>query len=241
MGAPVDLSSVASAIGNPARAVMLEALLDGQPHPAGELAHRANIAPSTAAGHLAVLKSAGFVVCKRNGRHNLCRLASSDVADALEALAVIAPRRPPSGLRESNRNAALKLARTCYDHLAGEVGVAITEALLRRGDLVSAVEDFRLTRRGKERLTEFGVDIAAAERARRIFTRACMDWSERRSHLAGALGAELCRHLFRLDWIRRHKGHRAVTITGSGREGLSEQLGVLVADDDRGQPTRLRT
>lgn len=210
---------------------MLQTLLDGQQHAAGDLAHRAGVAPSTAAGHLALLTGAGLVVSQRNGRHNLFRLASPEVAGALEALATISPSKPATGLREFNRNNALKLARTCYDHLAGELGVAVTEALLERGDLARAGEDFQLTRRGKERLSSFGVDIGAAEGARRMFARACMDWSERRPHLAGALGGELCRHLFRLRWLRRQVGERTVTITPSGTKGLREEFAISVPRD----------
>lgn len=228
MNASVDLSTVGSAIGNRARAVMLETLLDGGSHAAGDLAQRAGVAPSTGADHLALLTRTGFVVSERNGRQKLFRLASPAVADALEALAVIAPSNPASSLRDFNRNVALKIARTCYDHLAGELGVAVTDTLLERGDLARSGEDFRLTRRGRERLSEFGLDIGLAEGARRSFARACMDWSERRPHLAGALGAELCRHLFRLGWLRPRSGQRAVAITVSGTKGLKEQLGVSV-------------
>lgn len=220
MDAEADIAAVAALVANRARALMLDVLMDGEPHAASELALRAGVAASTASGHLAELVAGGVILADRKGRQRTFRIARPDVAAALEALAAIAPPRPAHSLRESNSNKALREARTCYDHLAGRLGVALTDALVGQGILIRRSERFELSQAGERRLTEVGVDVAAARYQRRAFARVCMDWSERRPHLAGALGAALCERLVKLGWVRHRSQSRAVTVTRPGIEGL---------------------
>jgi DNA-binding transcriptional ArsR family regulator len=206
---------------------MLDMLMDGASWPAGALARRAGIAPSTASEHLARLVAGGLVAVQPNGRERRYRLASPHVADALEALARIDLDRPVRSLRESSRKEALRHARTCYDHLAGELGVAITDALLGRGALVLRDTSFDLTEDGEALLVErLGVDVAAARSGRRAFARACLDWTERRPHLAGALGAALADSVLERGWARRRPGDRGLLVTPQGEAGLAETLGI---------------
>ncbi|MFO7173798.1 MAG: helix-turn-helix domain-containing protein, partial [Bacillota bacterium] len=160
--------------------------------------------------HLMKLLEAGLLVVERSGRHRYYRLAGEPVARALEALAVIAPPRPIRSLRESEARKALCLARICYDHLAGRVGVALAEALVRRGILVPAEHGYDVTGAGARWLLAFGTDVEVLRRQRRKFAAPCLDWSERRHHLAGALGAALLQRFLALGWMQRLEGSRAV-------------------------------
>lgn len=204
---------------------MLLALLGGEAISAGELARIAGRSPSGASGHLRALRDAGLVVAEDAGRNRFFRLASSEIADALEMLARVAPRRPPRTLRQSETARAIKRARTCYDHLAGELGVAVSEALLERRLLRHADDSFRVTAAGRAWFGELGIELAAVERQRRSFARACIDWTERRPHLAGALGAALAEVFFTRRWVRRLPGGRAVTLTPDGKKWLLRELG----------------
>ncbi|MGH9141696.1 MAG: helix-turn-helix domain-containing protein, partial [Vicinamibacterales bacterium] len=181
--------------------------------------------PSGATAHLRALHNAGLVVAENVGRNRYFRLANSEVADLLETLARIAPPSAPRTLRQSEAARALKRARTCYDHLAGELGVAVTDALIERALLEQTHHSFRVTASGAEWLSELGIDLAAAERQRRSFARACLDWSERRPHIAGALGAALADVFFKRKWVQRLPGGRAIKLTPSGKEWLERELG----------------
>jgi DNA-binding transcriptional ArsR family regulator len=227
MTAYVDIAAAASLIGDPARAAMLVALTEEEAMlSAGELARRARVTAPTASSHLAKLEDGRLVVAERDGRHRYFRIADPNVAAALEALALIASPRPVRSLRESETAAALRRARTCYDHLAGAAGVALLDALVRRRALRRDGDHaFRLSRAGAEFLASHEFDLDAAQRARRAFARPCLDWSERRYHLAGALGAAVTTRLFELGWLKRRTATRAVTITETGRAGLEEVLG----------------
>jgi DNA-binding transcriptional ArsR family regulator len=215
-----------AAIANRPRAAMLDRLLDGAAHPAGDLARDAGVAPSTASAHLAELMDGGLVAVERVGRQRRYRLVGSDVAEVLEALASIAPALPSTSLRQVTAADQLREARTCYDHLAGRVGVAVTEALVRRRSLTTNDGVFSLTERGSRLLGELGVDVASARRRRRAFAPGCLDWTERRLHLAGALGAVITERFFDLGWIRRRPGGRSVSVTPSGEAELRAHLGV---------------
>ena len=160
------------------------------------------------------------------GRQRVFRLAGPDVADALEMLSLVAPPLPARGLRESNAAAALKRARTCYDHLAGELGVAVADALVEREVLAPADGRFSVTGAGRGWLEDLGIDVEALERRPRSFARSCLDWSERRPHLAGSVGAGVATALFAHGWVRRRPGGRAITVTASGAAWLERTLGV---------------
>jgi DNA-binding transcriptional ArsR family regulator len=220
-----DVAAVAALIADPTRAAMLDALMDGRSCAAGELAARAGIAPSTASGHLARLLAGGFVTVQTRGRQRRYRLSSPAVATALEALSRVAPAQDVRSLRSADRSAAIRAARTCYDHLAGRLGVDLTEALVRDDVLVLRDTSYDLTPRGAETMAALGVDVEAARSRNRAFARACLDWSERRPHLAGALGAALADALLVKDWLRRRPNDRALTVTSQGKRAL-RRLGV---------------
>jgi DNA-binding transcriptional ArsR family regulator len=228
MRADPDLASVASLIGDPARAAMLAALLGGQSLPAGELARCACVSPQTASAHLARLVGGGLLRVSRSGRHRYYQLHSPEVGTALEALAAIAPQARVQSLRESQSAGALRFARTCYDHLAGVVGVAVTEGLVDQGVLIVDADTYHVTVDGTSWFARWGIDLEKLRQARRSFARPCLDWSERRYHLAGALGAALAHTLLERAWLVRVAGNRAVRLTEQGRAGLRQELHIEV-------------
>jgi len=220
------VAGVAALLGDPTRAAMLDALMDGRPRPAGELARTAGIAPSTASEHLARLVAGRLLVVEPSGRERLYRLASADVAEVLEALSRLGSDEPVSSLRTAGRRDALQAARTCYDHLAGRLGVAVTDALVARDVLRPRDGSFELSEDGAVFLTEIGVDVDAARGRKRVFARSCLDWSERRPHLAGALGAALADAALSHGWVRRRPNDRALDVTPQGVAALRKRLGV---------------
>jgi DNA-binding transcriptional ArsR family regulator len=224
MNAQADVAAVTRVLANSARLAMLELLMDGRGHPAGDLAREAGVALSTASGHLAKLARAGLVQAEPAGRQRRYRLSRPEVARAIEGLAVIAPRRRASSLRAASAAERLRQGRTCYDHLAGRLGVGITDALLAQRALRRSDGWFVPTGQGERLLGQIGVDVGAAREGRRAFALACLDWTERRSHLAGALGAELCDRLFELGWVERRGSGRAVGLTEAGETRLRELL-----------------
>jgi DNA-binding transcriptional ArsR family regulator len=239
MSADPNLAEVASLIGEPARAAMLLALLGGQALPAGELAGRAGVTPQTASTHLARLVDGGLVQASSSGRHRYYRLRSGEIGAVLEALLTIAPARPVRSLRQSEEARALRAARTCYDHLAGALGVALTRRLLALELLIREGEQFHLTAAGAAWLPDWGIDLDGLRRGRRALARPCLDWSERHDHLAGSLGAALAATLFARGWLLRVPGSRAVRLTPEGEAGLQHELGVTLstpgAEIDRGR------
>lgn len=201
-----DLASVAALFGDPGRAAMLAALAGGQALPAGELARRAKVHPSTATAHLRQLVEGGLVRVRVQGRHRYHELAGLQVAAALEALAQLAPPAPVRSLREDHRARARAEARTCYDHLAGRRGVELRDRLIMVGVLeLTNDRDHSLTERGRKLLSEIGVDPDPLHASRRVFARSCIDWSSRRPHLAGALPAAITGRLIELGWLARTK------------------------------------
>jgi DNA-binding transcriptional ArsR family regulator len=226
-------AATAALVGDPARANMLAALMDGRALTAMELARAAGITPQTASGHLARLTEAGLLVMAQQGRHRYHRLASRTVAQMLESIMSVAAEHagvPGGGLRRSiivgPRDAALRRARTCYDHLAGRLAVAIADSLVERAQIELSDDGGVLTDDGAHFLRDLGVDLGAvpargAQRpGGRMFCRPCLDWSERRPHIAGLLGGALCRTCFAQGWLRRIEGARAVAITPAGRMAL---------------------
>lgn len=224
MDGDADVAAAAALIGEPARAALLLALMEEERLPARELASRARIAPSTASGHLARLVAGGLITGERQGRHRYFRLADPAVATALEALSTIAPVRPVRSLRDATTSEAIRHARTCYDHLAGRLGVELTAALEREGILVHDGKTFALGH--TTRLTQLGIDVDGLARRRRPLVRPCLDWSERRRHVAGSLGAALADRLFELAWLERRPTNRSVEITPLGLTQLRAEFGV---------------
>ncbi|HWA62628.1 MAG TPA: winged helix-turn-helix domain-containing protein [Caulobacteraceae bacterium] len=221
-----NIAVPAALIGDPTRAALLNTLLDGRPRPSGELARAACVTPQAASNHLARLAEAGLVTAEARGRHRLYRLAGPDVAAALEALARIAP--PVKALHPplTRQARSLRDARSCYDHLAGRVGVAVAEALQARGLIAlpdAGAEQFEVTPQGRAWFEAFGVDLTPVARP---LARSCIDWTERRPHLAGALGARLLTRLLALGWVARVEGTRGLRLTAAGDKGLREALGV---------------
>lgn len=223
----VNIAAVAELIGDPSRAAMLNALLGKQALPASELASCAGISPQTASTHLAKLVEGGLLTLTSQGRHRYYALARAEVAHALEALAVIAPPAKVRSLRESLVTEQLYFARTCYDHLAGKLGVTLTQTLQDAGMLSCEEQERRydLTARGRDFFSDLGIELEKLQRQRRAFALACLDWSERRYHLAGALGAALAERFFQLAWIERRASGRAVQLTEVGQQGLKRVFG----------------
>ncbi|MER7001866.1 winged helix-turn-helix domain-containing protein [Dactylosporangium sp. NPDC000555] len=222
------LAALANLLADETRAAMCLALLDGRAWTAGELAAHAGVARSTATEHLHRLIGGGLLAEERQGRHRYVRLADASVAHLIEDLSAhLEPARTPaSGLRQATAAAAMRRARTCYDHLAGELGVAVTDAMTARG-LLDQRAGFALTDRGLAWLTaEAGIDPAGLRRQRRPLARGCLDWTERRPHLAGVAGARLCERFMAQGWVVRVGTGRAVKVTPAGRSGLHDLLGI---------------
>jgi DNA-binding transcriptional ArsR family regulator len=221
----VDLAAVGALLGNPSRAAMLDALMTGRALTATELARAAAVSPATASEHLAKLREGGLVEVVAQGRHRYHRLASPEVGAALESLSLVAPAKPVTTLRQSGRARSLAEARTCYDHLAGRCAVALHDGLVQRGWLVPEAGGYGLTEPGVQGLLGWGVDVSAARAARRRFARPCLDWTERREHLAGALAAALATALIEgpEPWfVRRSDDHRGLRPTDLGRRRLAD-------------------
>ncbi|WP_020423156.1 helix-turn-helix transcriptional regulator [Amycolatopsis sp. ATCC 39116] len=249
-GGDVDIARTAALFADPARVRVLTALADGRALAASVLAVEAGLSAPGVSAHLAKLREAGLVEAERSGRHRFYRLRP-DAVEILETLARFSPARPVTSLRSGTRAQALRFARTCYDHLAGRLGVEVTAALVERGALV-AVDGVRGTaRRPGDRLSQplsehpyavgpaaaevlaaLGLDLAAVDagRGRRPLLRFCLDWSEQRHHLAGELGAALAERFLERNWVtRRRPGHRALRLTPTGADALAELLGVRLA------------
>jgi DNA-binding transcriptional ArsR family regulator len=249
MAAPAyesDIAPVAALLADQARAAMLLALIPGRPLAAGELAEVAHVSAPTASAHLARLLDGGLLTVTRQGRHRYYGLASYQVAEVVEQIALIGRDIPVHSLRQSKQAQALAAARTCYDHLAGRAGVELFDALLRTGVLKTGVTEdgdppiespwpealnspgrmvLEVTAAGEETLASFGIKVDELRRGRRRFAGACLDWTERRAHLSGALGAAITQRLLELGWIERGPRARSVNLTTDGRSGLADTFG----------------
>ncbi|MFF4249365.1 ArsR/SmtB family transcription factor [Streptomyces sp. NPDC001822] len=221
----VDLAGVAKLLADGTRAAFCLALLDGRAWTANELARYAGIAPSTATSHLNLLVNSGLLVEERHGRHRYVRVTDRRVVELIESLAALAPQHNarPRSLSASGRQQALARARLCYDHLAGTVALAITDAMVERGLLRWGPEP-GLTSKGALWLAETGITVPTG--SRRTPVRACLDWTERRPHLAGAVGAALCAHALATGWMTRIGTTRALLVTPAGREAWHDHLGL---------------
>jgi DNA-binding transcriptional ArsR family regulator len=237
---------VAAVLADPGRAKMVMAMGDGRALAASTLASEAGVAPSTASVHLTKLVDAGLCGVERHGRHRYYRLAGAEVGELLEALARLAPAAPVRSLREGTRAHAVRSARTCYDHLAGRLGTAVMGSLINQGVLVGGDGTFHVGTDGADRLsapgrtydyclTEAGqawmddLGVKAPSGSRRPFIRYCVDWSEQRHHLGGALGAALLARMLELDWLRQSPTSRAVHVTEAGRSAIADAFGIDAA------------
>ncbi|AIY16439.1 helix-turn-helix domain-containing protein [Pimelobacter simplex] len=218
-----DLARIGRALGAPARAAMIHVLLDGAPHSAGELARAAGVSSATASEHLAVLVAAGLAGVEQDGRHRRFTMTDPRIAQALELLGGPAPE-PVTSLRLSREQQRVRRARTCYDHLAGLLGVALTERLVTLGWVDAALTT--VTPAGRVGLAgQLGIHLDDARPTRRPLLRACRDWTERRDHVAGVLGARLAAHALADGWVLRKPGSRGLTVTAHGEDVLGA-LGV---------------
>ena len=226
MDAEPSMASIGALLATPARASILSALFDGRALTATELAYLAGVSPQTTSSHLAKLVDARWLVAEIHGRHRYYRLAGREIAEALEPLVLIAGHRPVPARGRSPALESLRNARMCYDHLAGRLGVAITDALLRQKQIAPDGRDFRVTKRGTRLLRSLDIDPDRLAGERRIFARQCLDWSERRPHMAGALGAALATAFLEQGWITRpHKG-RQVFVSDRGTAAFAKIFGL---------------
>lgn len=228
MHAEADLSRLATAMTGH-RASILLALLGGGSLSATEIARQVTISTSLASSHLGKLRDAELVTAETKGRHRLHRIAGPEVAEVIEHMLTLAPARPTAQrLRDHTKAAALARARTCYDHLAGRLGTAVTDAMRDGGLIAPSSEAFHLQGPGETWLTDLGVDRIALHGARRALTRPCLDWTERRPHLAGAVGAAISAQFFARSWVTRIPDTRAVRVTPAGRAALRDTLGLTL-------------
>jgi DNA-binding transcriptional ArsR family regulator len=231
------IAEIAALAGDPARANILTALLDGRAMTATELAYAARVTPQTTSAHLGKLVEAGLITATPSGRHRYFRLSSPKVAQMLESIVAVAGDNRPRFRPMSRLATELRAARVCYDHLAGQLGVRIADAMVTRGYLVLEDDGGRITEPGMRYLWELGIDTRIAGKGRRYLCRACLDWTERRPHVGGAIGAALAERWLALGWITRAKNSRAVSVTPEGERGFRDSLGMnpgdLGADDEK--------
>ncbi|WJR79535.1 helix-turn-helix domain-containing protein [Bradyrhizobium sp. NP1] len=223
-----QMAEIAQMVSDPGRANILSTLMDGRALTAGELARVAGVTPQTASSHLSKLVERRLLVVDKRGPRRFYRLATAEIAQMLEGMMVVAVAGPPRFRPPSRIDAEMRRARTCYDHLAGELGVALTDSMIARGLLILDADAGELTADGERLLAALGADLAAPPRSRRAFCRPCLDWSERRPHLAGRVGAALAHLAFARDWIRRRPHDRSVEITEDGLNAFRDTFGARI-------------
>lgn len=223
---PVNVSVIASLLSDASRSAMLTHLLDGRFHPAGEMALAAGITPQTASFHLAKMMESGVVVAEKHGRHRYYRIQKSADAEVIEQLLSLTGPVQITSLRQSVHMEKLRQARMCYDHVAGELGVSIAESLTERGLLNKNGSEFVVTQTGEAFFNDFGLELTELRKKRRSFCRCCLDWTERKHHVAGALGQALAERMLQLNWLERDSSSRAVHITEVGRERISNLFNI---------------
>ncbi|KAF6631779.1 winged helix-turn-helix domain-containing protein [Paenibacillus sp. LX16] len=228
MSTKSNVAMIASLVSEPSRAAILTALLDGRFHTASELAHMAGIKPQTASFHLAKMTEAQVVTVEKQGRHRYYGIQDPEVARVMESFLSIAPSVPIHSFKHASENEALRLARTCYDHVAGQLGVQLMSFFIQKGILSEDRDGLHITEQGEAFFTDFQIDLTKTRQKRRSFSHKCLDWSERRHHLAGALGNALLDRLFELNWIERLPTTRAIRITADGKRGFKEIFSIEV-------------
>ncbi|HJV80906.1 helix-turn-helix transcriptional regulator [Noviherbaspirillum sp.] len=222
MESAMRIAKMAALLGDPARAAMLWSLMDGRARPAGELAFAANVSAQSASGHLAKLVDAHLLCVETQGRHRYYRLADNSVALALESLTAIDPPRARVLPESKSTPPAMRFARTCYDHLAGELAVRLLLQIEKKSLLVRNEKHFELSARGEKAFAQLGLDLPGIRRSKRQFACGCLDWSERQFHLGGALGAALLDAMLQRAWLLRVQKTRVLQLTQKGRNGLRE-------------------
>ena len=218
----------AALVAEPARAIILWTLLDGKAYTATELAIAAETSASNISMHLTRLLNAGLLKVASQGRHRYYAFSGKEVAYAIEALAALMPFDTKKRLTEKEEVPALRQARTCYDHLAGKTGVAVTEALVKQKIIVATGSDFELSKKGEQWFLALGIDSGLLAQQRRSFVRPCLDWSERKHHLAGSLAAAFLDKMLKEDWLRKSKDSRALIITSKGQKVLYDKLHIVL-------------
>jgi DNA-binding transcriptional ArsR family regulator len=226
MTADVRIAEVAALVGDPARANILAALMGGRALTAGELVYAAGVSPQTTSGHLGKLAEGRLIACVKQGRHRYYRIATPRVAEMLEGIMAVVADAPPRHRPPSKLDDAMRTARTCYDHFAGKLGVGLTDVLCARGHLTLGEDGGEVTESGVAFLQELGIDLVVARQRRRVFCRPCLDWTERRLHLGGSIGAALAQRCFDLKWLERMRGSRALVVTPRGHRGLRDVFGL---------------
>jgi DNA-binding transcriptional ArsR family regulator len=222
----LEIAQVASLIGDVSRANILSSLMDGRALTALELSLAASVTPQTASSHLAKLTEANLLTVEKQGRHRYYRLSSPQVARTLEAVMALTAYSPPRYRASSKLDDELRTVRTCYDHLAGRIGVAISDALIDQGHVVFDGDAGEVTGSGMDFFAGMGLDLMAPTKGRRIFCRPCLDWSERRFHLAGRVGAAIASFCIERKWLGRKRDSRALTITREGERMLPRAFGI---------------
>ncbi|MDX8366739.1 ArsR/SmtB family transcription factor [Cytobacillus sp. IB215665] len=222
MSGTPDLAKVASLVSENSRAAILTVLLDGRFHPASELAYMAQIKPQTASFHLTKMVDANLITMEKHGRHRYYSIRNQEVAQVMESLLSIAPRTEIRSLKQASEDKAVRFARTCYDHLAGSLGIQLTDSLVKSGILCNNTTEFEVTDKGEEFFASLQINLQEVKNKRRAFAHKCLDWSERRHHLAGALGNALLERILELNWIQRSPNSRAITITTAGKKGFKD-------------------
>jgi len=232
MNDALNIPRIANLLADPARAIMLWTLIDGTTRPAGELAFAANVSPQSASAHLGKLVEGGLLQCHSQGRHRYFRIANAEAAHVIESLASFGasfqPKVPPHPPLARAMPKQFLQARTCYDHLAGELAVQILLAMLKANWLSSVGQEFEVTQLGRKKLTVLGIDLSQACAGRRAFARGCVDLTQRRPHLAGALGAALLDLYVREQWILRTPRSRLVSLTPKGRAAFRRILDISI-------------
>ncbi len=223
-----QIAEIAALVGDPARANILVALLGGRALTATELACAAGVSPQTTSSHLSKLSAARLINLMKQGRHRYYRLAGPHVGQMLEGIMQVAIDGPPRYQPHSKTDDQMRRARTCYDHIAGALGVDLADSMMAHDFVVLGDEAGEVTPAGMEFFTRLGVDLAAARAKRRVFCRPCLDWTERRPHIGGAVGAALAKRCFELKWLEQVRDSRALAITSAGRRGLVEAFGLSV-------------
>lgn len=219
---------VASLLGDKSRSVMLWNLMDGRAYSATELSLCADISPQSASNHLAKLVNAGILAVQKQGRHRYYSYASPDAAQVIESMATLLPASSDHITMARPEPVGIVYARTCYDHIAGRVSVAITCSLIEKGLIATSGKEYLVTGPGKDWFLSLGVDVEEIRSQRRSFARQCLDWSERKPHLAGALGASLLQMMLKKNWVRKTKMSRELLITGAGKTGLKKILNLEI-------------